>query len=316
MQDPKHDTVEPEGLRLVRLYERMLTARAIDEILVDDQREGRIPSFSSCRGEEGPSVVAGSLVDADDALFPSHRDWPCAVARGMDLARFFAQAYGKADDPAGARRPPGYVSSLADRVVSPTAVIGNQLGHAAGYGWAARSRKSKNIAIALFGDGATSSADFHNALNFAGVFKANVVFLCRNNGYASSLPVTKQTLLESLADKAVAYGIASETCNGNDVGETYTVVANAIARARDGRGPTLIEARVIPFAEDPSRCPIAALKTKLAALSTLTAEREEALVTSCRARVHGARERALASPEVAAHSFFEHVYATPHRSTS
>ncbi len=304
------ETIEPEGPRLVRLYERLLTARIVDELLVDDQREGKIPSFPSARGEEVPAVCAGAMVDTDDALFPSHRDWPAAVARGMDLALLFAQAYGKAIDPAGGRRPPGYVSSAADRIVSPTAVVGNHLGHAAGWGWAARSKNARHVAVALFGDGATSSADFHNALNFAGVFKANVVFVCKNNGYAVSTPVAQQTAVESLADKAVAYGITGDTCDGNDVQSTHAAIAGAIARARSGQGPTLIEARVVPFAQDPSQCPVAGTKRLLVSLSAWSEERDEALVASCRARVHGARERALSLADVAPASFLEHVYST------
>lgn len=238
--DPKTDP-QLESALIVRMYEQMLRTRLIDRRLTKLQRQGRIGFHVGAEGEEAAIIAATAALRKQDWVFPCYREVGAALYRGMPLQTYVDNMYGNANDIPHGRQMPDHVSSREAHYVSVTAPIGTQLTQAVGFAWGSRLRKQDVVTAAFFGDGATSSNDFHAALNFAAVFKAPTVFLLRNNGWAISVPVEKQTSAESLADKAIGYGMPSRRCDGNDALAVYATVREAVERAAAGEGPTLVE---------------------------------------------------------------------------
>jgi 2-oxoisovalerate dehydrogenase E1 component alpha subunit len=187
----------------VALYEHMVLARALDERMVALQRDGVVASHASAVGEEAAVVGAVAAMHDDDWVFPSSRELAAALWRGMPLAAYAHHAYGTSRDPAHGRNAPDPPFWKAARVASVSPLVGTHIGHAVGAAWAARIRKADVASLVYFGDGATSSGDFHTSLNFAGVTKAPIVAVCRNNGWATSTPASKQTASQGFAIKAV-----------------------------------------------------------------------------------------------------------------
>lgn len=209
-------------------------------------------------GEEGAVVPSAFLLQKEDWLFTSYRELGAHLARGLSVDLVLAQLFGNSNDLSKGRQMSNSWSSKKLNDVPTAAPIGAYLPVATGVAIAAKIRKQKIAVLAFLGDGGTSSSDFHVALNFAGVYKAPIVFLCRNNGWAISLPVTKQTASQSIAIKAQAYGFEGIQVDGSDTIAVYTVARRALEKARSGRGPTLIEAltfRAGPHstADDPKR---------------------------------------------------------------
>lgn len=233
----------------LRLYRAMVFARAYDRKSMALQRQGRLATYAPFEGQEAAQVGSAAALEPDDWLVATYRDAAAMWMQGYPLELLFA---GRTGHEAGGR-PPDHVN-----VLPPSITVGGHMVHAVGLAWAERLRGSSRIAMTMFGDGATSEGDFHEAMNFAGVFGVGVVFVCQNNGWAISLPREEQTASETIAEKAIAYGIPGVQVDGNDVFAVYQAAREAVDRARDGRGPTLIEAvtyRVGPHttADDPKR---------------------------------------------------------------
>jgi TPP-dependent pyruvate/acetoin dehydrogenase alpha subunit len=165
-----------------------------------------------------------------------------AFLRGYPLYQFVAQIFGVSDDPIKGRQMPCHWASKELRLASVSSPIGTQIPHALGLAMASQIQGKKEVALTYFGDGATSEGDFHVSCNFAGVFRAPVIFFCRNNQWAISVPLKHQTATEDLAVKAQAYGFDAVRVDGNDVLAVYVVTKAAVEKARQGNGPTLIEA--------------------------------------------------------------------------
>lgn len=227
---------------LLSLYRLMLLNRLLDERMIQLQRQGRIGFYIGSIGEEACVLGAAHVLRPDDWLFPSYREHGAVLLRGMPLQRFLCNLFGNREDPVRGRQMPCHEAWREGKVASISSPLATQLPHAVGVGWAARLKRREDVALAFFGDGSTSTADFHVALNFAGVFKASTIFLCRNNQWAISVPVGRQTASESLAVKAKAYGIPGVRVDGNDLLAVIAVTREAHARARAGEGATLIEA--------------------------------------------------------------------------
>ena len=247
------------GETLVDVYRDMVTARRFDERAISLQRQGRIGTYAAIEGQEASSVAATHALRDDDPVFYQYREHGAAIARGFP-AEYLAYWMGHESGTAG----------LADVDVFPLNIgIGAHLPHAVGAEMAFDYRGGNRIACAHFGDGATSEGDFHEALNFAGVFDAPSVFVCHNNGWAISVPREAQTATPTLAQKAEAYGFEGVRVDGMDPLAVYAVVAEAARKARgagdsDDRGdgydhrPTMIETVEYRFgahttADDPSR---------------------------------------------------------------
>ena len=234
---------------LLKLYRTMLLARKFDERLMNLQRQGRIGTFPPTSGQEAAHLGTVAVLEKSDWFVPAFRESAAEIWRGRSLESviIYYNGYGE-----GAYIP-------AERKDLPLSVpVGSQILHAVGLGWAARYRKTNQVAMTYFGDGATSQGDFHEGLNFAGVLQVPAIFVCQNNQWAISMPLKKQTKSKTIAQKALAYGIPGIQIDGNDILAAYAAGKEALDRARSGGGPTLIECvtyrlTVHTTADDPRR---------------------------------------------------------------
>ena len=236
-RDPK---IDPADLR--RLYRGMVLLRHLDERMLRLQRQGRLGFYMTSTGEEAAQMGSAYALRKDDWIFPSYREPGVAFWRGYPLYDFMCQLMGNAADPVKGRQMPVHHSVKDIHFVSISSPVGTQIPQAAGAAMAARIRGDKNAVFTYFGDGATSTSDFHVGLNFAGVYRAPVVFFCRNNRWAISVPYSQQTASPTVAQKARAYGFPGVRVDGNDLLAVFVATRDALERARAGEGPTLIEA--------------------------------------------------------------------------
>lgn len=311
----------------LRLYEGMVRIRVMDERLMALQRQGRIGFYGEARGQEAAVVGSAAALGPKDWLVPALREAGGGLLRGLPLRHYIAQIFGNANDPAQGRQMPCHPGTREARYVTMSSCIGTQLPHAVGLAMAAKLRRDPVVVGAYLGDGATSEADFHVALNFAGVFKAPVVFICQNNQWAISTPASRQTASPSLAVKALGYGFDGVRVDGNDALAVYDRVKSAVDRARDGGGPTLVECLTYRVSahtssDDPSRYrdesitlewkqrdPIARMRTWLLTQGYLTVDGDEELRHGLEGEIREAvaAEEAVALPPV--RSLFEDVFA-------
>ncbi|GGK78113.1 pyruvate dehydrogenase E1 component subunit alpha [Sphaerisporangium melleum] len=239
----------PAAELCLELYRRMVAGRRLDQQATALAKQGRLTVYPSSQGQEACQIGAVVPLSPGDWLFPTYRDCVAVMARGVDPVEALTLMRGD--------RHCGYDPYL-HRVAPQTTPLATQAVHAAGLAHAARLRGDSTVALALIGDGATSEGDFHEACNFAAVFRSPVVFLIQNNQYAISVPLSRQTAAKRLADKAIGYGMAAHVVDGNDAVAVAAVVAEALTAARAGQGPCLIEAltyRVGPHtnSDDPAR---------------------------------------------------------------
>lgn len=239
--------LSPEVLK--KMYKYMLLARRGDERMLNLQRQGRIGTFPQSSGHEAVSVGSVFAIKDSDWHVPAYREFAGMLYRGWPLETLLLYWGGFEE---GARPPEG-VNDLPYCVP-----VASQLLHAAGIGMAMNIKEDKKVVLTYFGDGSSSEGDFHEGLNFASVFQAPVVFVCQNNQYAISVPLSRQMKCETVAQRAVAYGIPGIRVDGNDVLAVYVAAAEAVERARSGGGPTLIEGltyRMTPHttSDDPKR---------------------------------------------------------------
>lgn len=229
--DKKLEPAIPDDF-LLKLHRTMLLARKFDERLLSLQRQGRIGTFPPISGQEAAHLGAAAALRLSDWFVPAFRETAAEIWRGRPLESVIVYNNGYSE---GATIPP-------DSHDFPMSVpVGSQVLHAVGLGWAARYRSKDDVAMAFFGDGATSEGDFHEGLNFAAVFQAPVIFICQNNHWAISVPLSRQTRSKTLAQKAVAYGMPGIQVDGNDILAVYAAAQEAVERARAGGGPTFIE---------------------------------------------------------------------------
>ncbi|WP_055545867.1 pyruvate dehydrogenase (acetyl-transferring) E1 component subunit alpha [Streptomyces sp. NBRC 110028] len=218
---------------LTRLHRELVHGRRYNAQATALTRQGRLAVYPSSTGQEACQVAAGLVLEERDWLFPSYRDTLAAVVRGLDPVQALTLLRGDWHS--------GY-DPREHRVAPLSTPLATQLPHAVGLAHAARLKGDDVVALALVGDGGTSEGDFHEALNFAAVWQAPVVFLVQNNGFAISVPLAKQTAAPSLAHKAVGYGMPGRLVDGNDAAAVHHVLGEAVRRARGGGGPTLVEA--------------------------------------------------------------------------
>jgi len=232
-----------DAARLRELHRGMLRARVLDERMLHLQRQGRIAFYAEARGQEAAVVGAVAVMEPADYVVPAHREIGAALFRGLPVRTVVAQLFGNANDVAKGRQMPVHPAApRALNFVPPSSCVATQLPHATGLAWAAKMRRDPVVVLAYLGEGATSAEDFHAGVNFAAVYHVPAVFLCVNNQWAISTPASRQTASETFAVKALAYGMPGVRVDGNDVLAVYATVSEAVARARAGGGPTLIEA--------------------------------------------------------------------------
>ena len=230
------------------MYRNMVRARALDRRMLALQRQGRIGTYAMLEGQEAVQIGSALALDPGDFVFPSYREHGVQVSRGLPMEVLLA--YWKGLPNAG-----WDIEKYRTGIV--TVPIASQLPHAVGYSYMTKMRGEDTVAVTYFGDGATSEVDFHSGMNFAGVWKTPTVFICANNLYAISVPYSKQTASETIAQKAEAYGFEGLRVDGMDPVAVYLATKLAARRARDGKGPTLIEALTYRYgphatADDPT----------------------------------------------------------------
>lgn len=215
------------------LYEQMILNREFDESAFRLQRSGRLGTFPQCKGHEAAALgAARALRKGHDYLVPYYRENPASFFHGLPM-HYILLFWG------GDERGNAIPRNIS---MSPlTIAIGTQGLHAVGHAWAFKYRKEDRVALAFFGDGATSTGDIHEALNWGSVLKAPIVFSCINNAWAISVPTSKQTGSQTFAQKAIAYGMPGIRCDGNDIFAVYKAHRDAVENARKGNGPTLVE---------------------------------------------------------------------------
>ena len=310
--------IEPADL--LKLHRAMLLGRRFDERMLSLQRQGRIGTFAPIAGQEAAQLGAVAALRDSDWMVPSFRETAAEIWRGKPLENFIIFF--------GGFNEGGRIAPESNDL--PLCVpVGSQVPHAVGLAWAMKYRGSDQVAMTFFGDGATSQGDFHEGLNLAAVFQAPVIFVCQNNQWAISIPRANQTRSATLAQKAIAYGMPGIQVDGNDILAVYTAASEAVARARAGDGPTLIECvtyrlSVHTTADDPKRYrsdddvavwkkrdPIARFQRYLTDKGVLTPEKIEALEAEIKAEIQAAVARAegqmaqMGDPL----EMFDHVYA-------
>ncbi|MFJ8473846.1 pyruvate dehydrogenase (acetyl-transferring) E1 component subunit alpha [Kitasatospora sp. NPDC094011] len=315
---PALEKYDPALLR--ELYRRLVVGRRYNQQATTLTKQGRLAVYPASTGQEACQVAAALVLGEQDWLFPSYRDTLAVVSRGVDPLEALTLLRGNAHT--------GY-DPRASRTAPLCTPLGTQAPHAVGLAHAARLRGEPVVALAVLGDGGTSEGDFHEALNFAAVLRAPVVFLVQNNGYAISVPLSAQSAAPSLAHKAVGYGMPGRLVDGNDAPAVHSVLAEAVARARAGEGPTLVEALTYRIeahtnADDATRYrtereveawrehdPILLMDRALRELGILddglvqdAADEAEVLAARMRAEFH-------ADPELDPMALFAHVYAEP-----
>ncbi len=321
----------PKGLdesTVLRLYRMMMTTRLLDDRAMKLQRQGRIGFYVPSIGQEACAVGSAAVLGGEDWCFPSYREPGAALTLGVRLQDIVNEWYGNAEDLTKGRQMPVHYSFAKQRFVSVSSPIGTQIVQAVGAAHAMRIKKVKGVAITYFGDGATSSNDFHTGMNFAGVWKSPVIFLCSNNQWAISCPLSSQTACEVISDKASAYGMPGVRVDGNDVLAVYQASLAAAERARKGDGPTLIEAltfRIGPHSssDDPTRYrpadqlkewqakdPIARLKEFLVKLGLWSDAKDKALEEEIGESIAAAVKHAEGVAMPATATMFDDVYGT------
>ena len=230
----------------LRLHAWMCAAKALDDRMHMLVRQGRAPFVGSARGHEGIQVAATAALEPGDWLVPHYRGLGNAVTRGLTAREWMLAVFAKAADPlSGGRNIPGGCFSHRPLRIAPVSqVVATWIPKATGIAYASKLRGDRAVTLCTFGDGATSKGDFHEGVNFAAVHRLPVVFVCENNGYAISVPLRLQAAGAGISERAAGYEMAGAAGDGTDVPACYQVAREAVARARAGDGPTLIEARI------------------------------------------------------------------------
>ncbi|MBI5512556.1 MAG: 3-methyl-2-oxobutanoate dehydrogenase [Deltaproteobacteria bacterium] len=323
--DPATDPGLPEPT-LLAMYRELRRLRLLDEKMLLVQRQGRIGFYGEVKGQEATPIAAGFALRPDDWVFPGLREGAVMLVRGFPLATYLSQCWGNGLDVQKGRQMPSHYSGRAVHQVSWSSCIGPQIPQAVGAAWAAKLQKKSTVVAGFFGDGATSQPDFHNAMNFAAVYKVPAVLVCQNNHWAISVPSRLQTASPTFAAKAHAYGMPGVRVDGNDVLAVYSALHEAAARAREGLGPTLVECVTDRMgahssSDDPTRYraqdevdrwaardPVARFRRYLAQRALVTDATDEALLSALGAELSEAIAVAEAAPALQRGTLFDDVY--------
>lgn len=321
----------PSDKELLAIWRAMLTTRLLDDRMMKLQRQGRVAFVGTATGLEAAIHGSAAAFAPEDWIFSGLREGGAAVQRGMAIHEYVAHMFGNQEDTAKGRQMPNHFQCRDVNFASWSSVIGTQLPHAAGVALAFQRRGEQRVVCGYCGDGATSSSGFHSALNFAAVWKAPVVFVVIDNGWAISVPSAKQTSARSYGAKARAYGIPGADVDGNDFVAVYGAARAAADRARAGHGPSLICLRSYRMgghssSDDPTRYrdqkevdywaqrdPLALAETFLSARGLLDPAGRQAAAQEIGALIAAAVERAEKAGPPPLESLVEDVYATPSR---
>ena len=338
-----HDRHSSLGLRtedLVGIYRTMLLARVLDQKIWGLNRMGKAAFVVSAQGHEGAQVGSAwalRRLGADlpegtrpDPVLPYYRDLGVMLTLGMTAYQVLLAVFARADDPnSGGRQMPNHWGSSELRVISGSSPIATHIPHAAGMALGAKIQRTDEVAVCYFGDGAASKGDFHESLNFAGIHRLPTVFICENNGYAISVPLSKESAVENIAQHAHSYGMPGMIVDGNDPLDVYAAVHSAVSHARRGEGPSLIECKTYRYlahtSDDDDRTyrtpaevetwrkkdPLQRMKQYLIEQRLLPEAMEERLQADVKAEVDQAARDAEAAAPVTPEMAFTKVWAKP-----
>jgi 2-oxoisovalerate dehydrogenase E1 component alpha subunit len=316
----------PEAVR--KAYRDMLLARTIDERQWVLNRAGKAPFVIPCRGHEAAQVGWGSALRPTDFFLPYYRDLGVMVALGYSARQAMLALLGKAEElTSGGRQMPGHYGWRERNVITGSSPVGTQVLHAVGIAYASRLRGEDAVAAAALGEGTTSQGDFHEALNWASIYKLPVLFIVENNEYAISVPQNREMAIQDVSERALGYGMAGVTVDGNDFFACYEATYQAAERGRRGEGPTLLEFktyRTVPHSSDDDdrtyrsreevegwkqKDPIARMQAYVLAEGVLTKKEDEALWAEVKAEVDEAITYAEQASYPKVEDMFRHVYA-------
>jgi len=300
------------------LYQKMVFVRLADQRGLLLQRQGRFGTYAPLWGQEACQIGSAYVLQKGDWVFPAFRELGATLMMGIALKDFMLYWMG---NEMGSRAPEGI------NLLPVSIPVGTHIPQAVGTAWAAKIRGDKIVALAYFGDGATSKGDFHEAMNFAGVFKTPTIFFCQNNQFAISVPRSRQTASATIAQKAIAYGFDGIQIDGNDLFAVITATREAVDRARSGGGPTLIEGVTFRFgphttADDPTKYrtdeeierwkpldPMIRLRSYLKAKALWSEEVETRMTEDAQKEIDQAVKDAEAVPAPELKEIFEYVFA-------
>jgi len=329
--DPRSRGLSDADLRA--LYRTMVMARAVDQKLWNLSRTRKIPFMIPGQGQEAAQVgSAFALTRGHDTVLPYYRDVGVVLAMGMTPYEVMLNGFARPDDPnSGGRQMPYHWGSKRLGIITGSSPIGTQLPHAAGLAKASQIRGDDRVTVCYFGEATASKGDFHEALNFAGIHRLPVVFLCENNLYAISVPMGLQSAVDDVASHAQAYGFGGVVVDGNDALDVYAATRTAVQRAREGGGPTLVECktyRLLPHTSDDddrayrapeeveawrAKDPLPRMRDYLLSRGLLSADDDARVHDEVGAEVENASRRAEAAPEATGEMAFTKVYARPLR---
>jgi pyruvate/2-oxoglutarate/acetoin dehydrogenase E1 component/TPP-dependent pyruvate/acetoin dehydrogenase alpha subunit len=331
-----HDRHSELGLTdddLLGMYRTILLARVLDQKTWALNRMGKAPFAVSSQGHEGAQVGSAWAIRAGvDPVLPYYRDLGVVLALGMTASEVLLGVFARPDDPcSGGRQMPSHWGDAGRRIISGSSPIATHLPHAVGMALAARLEGRDDVVMAYFGDGAASKGDFHESLNFAGIHRLPIVFVCENNGYAISVPLAKESAVENIAEHAHSYRLTGVIVDGNDPIDVYAATHSAIRRARRGEGPALVECKTYRYlghtSDDDDRSyrtpsevemwrkkdPLVRMRQYLIEQRLLSERREEELEAEVQAEVEEAAQRAEAAAATEPAAAFRRVWARPLR---
>lgn len=314
---------------LLDMYYQLVLARTLDERFWLLNRQGKTAFVISCAGQEATQVgFAKALKAGHDVVWPYYRNLALVLSMGMTPTELMLHQLSKAEDPSsGGRQMPSHFGLARLNIVSVSSPVATQLTQATGSGYASLLKKDDKVTYSFVGDGGTSKGDFHEALNFASIHSLPVVFVVENNGYAISVPISKQMNIKDIADRASAYGMPGVVVDGNDLLEVYRVAHEATERARRGEGPTLVEAKTYRYrphsSSDDDRAyrtkeeveewrlkdPIIRFERYLEEQGLINKEGEQAIRQRAKQAVDEAQKYAEAAPNPSADTIMRYVYA-------
>ncbi len=324
----RHEALALSGQDVVGLYRQMVLARTLDERIWTLNRQGKVPIAASSQGHEAAELgsLLAAVKDGGCFLFPYYRSLALKVSAGLTPLQAMLSFMGKEGDPySGGRQFPLQGANIPNGLIQLSNVVGAGLTQSVGYALACRLRGEETVVLSYFGDGASSQGECHEAMNFAGVHRLPVVFICENNRYAISVPLSLQMAVDDVADRAASYGFPGRVVDGMDSFDVYEATLDAISHARS-TGPVLLEMKVeryMPHTTDDDdrryrspeeveegrrRDPIDSLQAYIQEFELLTAEQDGEMRDQARREVDAATDDAEAAPFPDPSTVYDHVY--------
>ncbi len=319
-----------DGDKLLEMYRKMVTIRRFEEKVAELNARGVFPGLAHLYvGEEAVAVGACSALRADDLITSTHRGHGHCIAKGCDLKPMMAELLGRYTGYCKGKGGSMHICDFDRGILGANGIVGSNIPIAAGAALGVKMMKQDRVVLCFFGDGASNGGSFHEGLNFASIWRLPVVFVCEHNMYAISTPTKKSTSVANIADRASAYGMPGEVIDGQDVLAVYEAAKRAVARARRGDGPSLLECKTYRFRGhhegDPgrgttyrsreemelwaARCPIENFKAKLIHMGLLSEDLARGIEDEVSRAIEEAVEYAMESPLPPLESALEDVYA-------